>query len=52
MTTISQWHVAANTSQPPIRIQFGVSLVAFAESAESPEDLVTIEVYIFILVYM
>ena len=51
MTTISQWHVAANTSQPPIRIQFGVSLRAFTESAESP-DLVTIEVDIFILVYM
>ena len=38
------WHVAANTSQPPLRIQFGVSLVGIEipliiDSDEIPENL-------------
>ena len=48
-------YIAANTSQPPIRIQFGVSLVGFSGDFDvSPADFVPNledEVNIFILVW-
>ena len=53
--SLSCTYIAANTSQPPIRIQFGVSLVGFSGDFDvSPADFVPNledEVNIFILVW-